>query len=264
MALMLLDNNNSGGFRTTGTNGRFAASAPPTSVVSNGLVLYLDAGKAASYPGSGTTWNDLSGNGNHGTLFNSPTFASTTNGGELIFNGSNQYGTTPTTNFPFESNQFGGYGGQPKPTTISVWAKASVASGMRQVFAYGGWAGSQAKAVGQLGGTLRASFSSVVLGESLNTGISTPLNTWFHLTFVYTAAGQIILYVNGSSVVVSNDWVLNSRSLVTAAGIARGVTNSPSGDKEYWQGSIGSILVYNRALSAAEILQNYSLQWGTT
>jgi hypothetical protein len=43
-------------------------------IVTDGLVLCLDAGNPKSYTGSGTTWTDLSGNGNNGTLTNSPTY----------------------------------------------------------------------------------------------------------------------------------------------------------------------------------------------
>ena len=57
-------------------------------VVQSGLVLNLDAGASTSYPGSGTTWTDLSGNGNNGSLVNGPTFNSS-NGGSISFDGSN-------------------------------------------------------------------------------------------------------------------------------------------------------------------------------
>jgi hypothetical protein len=56
--------------------------------------LALDAGIAASYSGSGSSWFDLSGNSNTVTLFNSPTYSSL-NGGSLVFDGSTQYGTAP-------------------------------------------------------------------------------------------------------------------------------------------------------------------------
>ena len=60
------------------------------SLVMNGLTLCLDAGNTKSYPGSGTTWTDLSGKGNTGTLVNTPTYSGV-NGGTLSFNGSSQY-----------------------------------------------------------------------------------------------------------------------------------------------------------------------------
>ena len=59
-------------------------------IVEDGLVLALDAGNTKSYPGSGTTWTDLSGNGNDGTLTNGPTYSSS-NGGNLVFDGSDDY-----------------------------------------------------------------------------------------------------------------------------------------------------------------------------
>lgn len=59
-------------------------------IVTNGLVLYLDAGSSKSYPGSGTTWTDLSGNNNNGTLINGPTYSSG-NKGSIVFDGINDY-----------------------------------------------------------------------------------------------------------------------------------------------------------------------------
>ena len=66
-----------------------AISYNPSSVTS-GLVLCLDAGNTKSYPGSGTTWTDLSGNGNTGTLTNGPTYSSA-NGGSFVFDGTDDY-----------------------------------------------------------------------------------------------------------------------------------------------------------------------------
>ena len=59
-------------------------------VVTTGLQLYLDAGNASSYPGSGTAWTDLSGNSRDGTLTNGPTY-SDTNGGSIVFDGTNDF-----------------------------------------------------------------------------------------------------------------------------------------------------------------------------
>jgi hypothetical protein len=57
---------------------------------SNGALLYLDAGQSASYPGSGTTWTDLSGNGRNGTLTSGPAYTSA-DGGSIVFDGVNDY-----------------------------------------------------------------------------------------------------------------------------------------------------------------------------
>jgi hypothetical protein len=58
------------------------------SIITSGLLLNLDAGNTASYPGTGTTWTDLSGNGYNGTLTNGPTYSSS-NGGTIVFDGTN-------------------------------------------------------------------------------------------------------------------------------------------------------------------------------
>jgi hypothetical protein len=88
-----------------------------TPLITDGLVLYLDAAKAASYPGSGSTWYDLSGSGNNMTLYNSPTFTSNV----LEFNGTNQYGDT-TLNLsasPYTVMAASRYSGATRGRTIS-------------------------------------------------------------------------------------------------------------------------------------------------
>jgi len=67
------------------------ALAHSPKIVTNGLVLCLDAGNPKSYPGSGSSWVDVTGNGYNATLINSPTYDS--NVGFISFNGTNQYAT---------------------------------------------------------------------------------------------------------------------------------------------------------------------------
>jgi hypothetical protein len=66
------------------------------SIVTSGMVLNLDAGYVPSYPRTGTTWSDLSGNNNNGTLQNSPTYSAASNGG-ITFLTTNQYTSTNIT-----------------------------------------------------------------------------------------------------------------------------------------------------------------------
>jgi hypothetical protein len=63
-------------------------------IVPQGLVLWYDAARLRSYAGSGTSWNDLSGNGFTGTLTNGPTF-STSNGGRIVLDGTNDWVSLP-------------------------------------------------------------------------------------------------------------------------------------------------------------------------
>jgi hypothetical protein len=79
-------------------------------VIFNGLELWLDASNTASYPGTGTTWTDLSGNGNNGTLIYGVTYSST-NGGTMVFNGSSN--NRVRTNFAPTFTDF----------TVCIWFK---------------------------------------------------------------------------------------------------------------------------------------------
>lgn len=89
--MLLLDGqwrHNMSGF-TFRNPGLTSILTPPPEVIKTGLILHLDASNPASYPGSGATWFDISGNNNHVSLTGSPSFV-TNGGGAISFNGSNQ------------------------------------------------------------------------------------------------------------------------------------------------------------------------------
>ena len=85
--------------------------------VTDGLLLSFDAANTKSYPKSGTTWSDLSGNGNTGTLTNGPTFNSA-NGGSIVFDGVDDYVNVANASSLNSSAQ-----------TISVWYNATTIPG---------------------------------------------------------------------------------------------------------------------------------------
>jgi hypothetical protein len=87
-------------------------------LIQDGLVLCLDAANTKSYPGSGTSWVDLSGNGNNGTLTNGPTFSST-NGGNIFFDGTNDYVRVSSTSIIPGSSSF----------TFNIWLNYSISGG---------------------------------------------------------------------------------------------------------------------------------------
>ena len=80
-------------------------------IVDNGLVLYLDAGNRKSYTSGSTTWFDKSGFNNNGTLTNGPTFDSG-NGGNIVFDGADDYGIIPDSNILSFTNA---------QMTVSAW-----------------------------------------------------------------------------------------------------------------------------------------------
>jgi len=213
--------------------------------VTDGLVLALDAGNTKSYPGSGTTWTDLSGKGNDGTLTNGPTYSSA-NGGSIVFDGSNDDVTTGNT-LTDADELFADTG---TAWSTSSWFNVDVISGAdKAVTGRGGGTGSSATYVVYIdNANLR-----VRLRGGTNTNISTSIatNTWYNVVVTWdgtTANG----YLNGQFVTT------------LAVGTASNQTNTftigatASGTSTEFDGKISQTLVYNRALTASEIKQNFN------
>jgi len=121
-------------------------------IISNGLVLYLDAANNKSYPRTGTTWYDLSGNNNNGTLTNGPTFNSA-NGGSIVYDGADD-----SVNLSLVSSNVNN-------VTTEVWFKANTLPGDRGLFLNGDGGGSgyglQFGACGASGTTLYVFFGGL-------------------------------------------------------------------------------------------------------
>ena len=218
-------------------------------IVTDGLVLALDAGNTKSYPGSGTAWTDLSGRGNTGTLQNSPTYGSA-NGGFFTFNGTNNEVTTTT--------QFA----NPQTFSISAWFKTSSASGKKII----GFETNQT-------GTVTSGYDRhIYMGSNgklyfglydglVKTAIS-PLtyadNNWHYVVGTYGSEGTTIrLYVDGASVATATaSFAENLNGYWRIAGY--NLTGWTSATNGYFTGNIAQALVYNRALSATEVSQNYN------
>jgi len=204
--------------------------------VTNGLVLNLDPGNTTSYPGSGATWFDLSGNGNHATLVNSPTYNSTVRGGVFAFNGTNQYVSTSLT---------------PSNTcSISIWFynNLNYTDYNRGIF-------STYKFGGPYNGIYMGIYaSSLNLSRDGNVGYGSSviptlnINTWYNIT-VTTRTGAILVYLNG----ILQNTINGSTTHADVLNIARSRF-----DTNYWSGYIGTVLLYNRELTSTEVTQNYN------
>jgi hypothetical protein len=206
-------------------------------LVTSGLTLNLDAGNASSYPGTGTTWTDLSGNGNNAILTGSPTYSSL-NGGKLTFPYANVFGTINDS----ESIQFG-----TGNFTINIWEYTGVVydnTNQRTLISknYFGFE------VMIYQSTLRAYF-----GGASNSLIGTTTlypNTWYH--FVIVRSGTTITsYINKTQ-----DAQITSSANVSRAGTALLINKRPSSSL-YGDQTISTIQLYNRALTSGEITQNY-------
>ena len=221
-------------------------------IVQSGLVLNLDAGVSSSYSGSGTTWTDLSGNGNNGTLTNGPTFSSG-NGGSLVFDGVNDNILLPTNFFSFPSlNTF----------TISLWFKSSQTSGgtlfgqqnSNNPSSAGGWV---PVIYLRSDGLIRAepfwtgsSSNFILSSSSLNNSV------WHNIITTFNA-GTNQLYVNGVYNSQQTGKNLTSFTRPYYYIIGAGVADSRSLGTNYFTGNISNFYFYNRALTASEIQQNY-------
>lgn len=208
------------------------------SIITSGLVLYLDAGNASSYTGSGTTWTNLSGAGNNGTLVNGVGYNSN-NGGSLVFDGSNDYIDT-------------GISSSSGARTFSIWLK-STQTGDAVFFSFGNNDWSNNIGIMNYGNnlTLFGSNNSANLFDSqslIRTG------NWINVVITQSDStnATIISYINGS--------VGTQRTGVT--GIAYSGTNNNicrrNDNTNYFSGNVAQTLIYNRALSASEVLQNYN------
>jgi hypothetical protein len=208
-------------------------------VVENGLVLALDAGNPKSYPGSGTTWTDLSGNGNNGTLINGVGFDGG-NGGSLVFDGVNDY-------FNMTSN-FNIAGITDYSTQFWININSSNLGLDTRFFWHGNFGVLIWKTTADnLSFYLRTDVATLQTGTSF----ATFFDIWINIATTYDGS-TMALYVNAE--------LKNSTS--QSGGIINAVPT------RFWLGGastsgftsckISNCLEYNRALTAQEIQQNYN------
>ena len=216
------------------------------SLVLPGLTLCLDAANSKSYPGSGTTWTDLSGNGNSGTLTNGPTYSSA-NGGSFVFDGSNDwFSTTLSIGDANTSFSWGGF------------VKVNSSTG-GNFFLFGNYTENGttpffAITFNNSGDNTFIYIRDSTGGTAISSGnTNLDLSTWYYLIGVRDAgANQVKLYVNGE--LVDTDTFAGSHNVKSTTNNFGGVRHLTN----YANCNIGNVHVYNRALSAAEIQQNFN------
>jgi hypothetical protein len=212
-------------------------------LVTSGLVLDLDAAKIDSYPGSGTTWRDISGNNYSGSLINGPTFTGIGKQAAIVFDGTDDYVgvTNPITN--------------PTTLTISVAHKPSIQSNPGIIVGYRNTSTELIQITQQTptSSLLQIRGSGNVL---LNISQSNALNTTTILTGVFNrTTGIHTLYQNASP---SSDTLNLTSQTLSATDLNLGTTNNGSSLIAPYSGSIYSTQIYNRALSQFEVWQNFN------
>lgn len=220
-------------------------------IIRNNLVLYLDATNTKSYTSGSSTWFDLSGNNNNSVLTNGPTF-STTNGGGITFDGTDDYissldnnilrPTTFTIDVWFRPTSFSTYNTLVvKPVNGPVWSSPYLSYMIRI----------------QSNGTLLQCGTNNGLYQTLDTSLTFTANINYNITFTYDSSNRIATaYRNGIQV---NTTTFTAGSITYGTSpllIGAGYGTSPTG--EHFAGSIFNVKMYNKVLTATEVLQNYN------
>ena len=218
-------------------------------IITNGLVLSLDAANNKSYPGSGTTWTDLSGNNNNGTLTNGPTFSSA-NGGHIVFDGTNDYlSLNSALNFSTST----GF------TICMFLQKVNNQSGTAWNYFY-----SNNSPTIEIGGYGQTGTSFVFKDNTVaNTEIGSQdiVSSWSYISFGTNASTRTsYIYTLNPTVGTVLTTSVGSVSNLTL-GFERFFTTGPSGGPAgttYFRSKCATIQAYNRVLTSTEVLQNYN------
>lgn len=210
-------------------------------IVQSGLVLALDASDKNSYPGSGTTWFDMSGNQNNAILTNGPIFSSTY-GGIFDFDGTNDYAYVPdnsTLDLAGDKSQcIWVYMDQSYSGTGILGKADSSVNGMALTY---GWSGY---------GFQNIAWNSV--NEPSVAAIAADINNWYYYVGTQSGGTRYVYILGANGLRTSNysggNHTWNNSLNFTIAMIAGYYTNMKA----------GAVQVYNRALAQTEILQNYN------
>jgi hypothetical protein len=208
-----------------------------SSIVTSGLQLYLDAGQAASYPGTGTAWTDLSINSRNGTLTNGPTYSSA-DGGSIVFDGTNDFvqcsGSLTLT-----------------AATFVAWIRRNGTQGQYDgvLFSRGtNTTGMNFQVSNQLG------YHWNDAGNTYNwqSGLTVPDLTWCMIAVSVTSTAATAYLCQSSGITSATNTVSHGSSLFNDIKLAQDDFGS-----RFFNGNIAIAQLYNVALSASEVSQNF-------
>jgi len=220
--------------------------------LTNDLVLHLDAANPKSYPGSGTSWKDLSKNGNSGTLTNGPAFDNG-NYGSITFDNVDDHISVPISN-----DLILNLGG-----TIEAWVKLDSLGGSYDNTIVMKGDGASWNNLHYVLFELSGS-DSIMLSTSngtnatQNDGVKTSnlsINTWYHIVANWQGTDFNRIYLNGELSEEKTTGIYQPSDTISSCFFQIGRTYPNS---YYFDGNIAIIKIYNRAISSAEVLQNYN------
>lgn len=220
-------------------------------IIKDGLVLYLDAGSPNSFysPTAGTTWKDISGQGNNGTLTNGPTYSSA-NGGSIVFDGTNDYvniGVDKSCNRLTDD------------FAVSVWLNRSSSGSFGNVIGDYYTNSTNTNFEWQLGIDQTSFIILYVVGTGYifitSSGLGT--NTWINLV-ISRIGSTLTMYANSNSIATTTN--------TTTFGSATGNLNigiDGNNSSEAFKGNISNVLIYKgKGLTSNEVLYNYNTTKG--
>lgn len=225
-------------------------------IITDGLVLALDAGNTKSYPGSGTTWSDLSGNGNNGTLINGVGY-SEDNGGSFNLDGINDSIQVPYSSY-WDTNVFG----TSINFTISCWAKPDLFKNWDTLISKANFA--------SLGGWFSANEGAAIWSNAngfigvLSSGVaSNPGGSVIILTFATTNTERwynLYLTGDGTTLRFYVDGIQRSTSLISnrTVPVTTSTVGPAFGHRAAFDGKLTNFLLYTHGITASEVLQNYN------
>jgi hypothetical protein len=216
--------------------------------ITDGLVLALDAGNTKSYPGSGTTWTDLSGRGNNFTL-----------------SGPDYVSTNPS-HFSFLNdevdqiyNSLFSFGGSTTTMTASCWVKLDTVSVDHSIISYAETGQSANQYLLYYSGTSSPKqFNLWFDGTSLSIQNTLVSSVWYNIVNVISSANNI-LYINSQQI---GSQTKTGTQLEGSGYMVFGQDQDSFGGgfqvTQDFRGDIAQVSIYNRALTASEIQQNYN------
>jgi hypothetical protein len=217
-------------------------------IVTQGLVLNLDAAKTDSYPGTGTTWRDLSGFNNNGTLTNGPTFSGLGKQASIVFDGVNDFvNCGPSfTSLDLINKSFSAWIFKTSASQKGIIDKDFDSGGPN----YGGW-GFWIQPNNKLWWWNQGGQDITDDGPNTIT-----LNSWNHVAVTYNSvAKNATFYINGTL----NSSITNANVVEKPSGNASlvigAIRNNLGGFS--FNGRISNVLAYNRLLTASEVQQNF-------
>jgi hypothetical protein len=207
------------------------------SVVTTGLQLYLDAGNASSYPGSGTTWTDLTVNGRNGTLTGGPTY-SATNGGSIVFDGADDFvqctGSLTVT-----------------AATFVTWIRRNGNQGQYDGILFSRGTNTTGMDF-QVSNQIAYTWNDAGNTYGWQSGLVVPDLTWCMIAVSVTSTAATAYLCQASGITTATNTVSHTSSVINDIKIARDEFST-----RYFTGNIAIAQLYNIALSTEQVTQNF-------